>query len=284
MKQIEWKLYFNHTLGFLKYFGQRFNSDNTNITAGHLTYVSMLSLVPLLVVMFTVFSAFPMFEELQENLEQAIFANLLPTSGEQLEQYLNEFVTNASKMTAIGVGFLFIVAIMLMSAIDKALNNIWRDSSKRHWLVSFAVYWMLLTLGPVLIGSGLAATSYLMSLSQFADEYVSGIQSFVLWFVPIVSSFVFFVLMYQLVPNRQVRFRYAAFGAVIAAFLFELSKQLFSLYITFFPTYQAIYGALATIPILIVWIYLSWLIVLIGAVLTVSLEEYQLQQPEPKSD
>lgn len=284
MKQIEWKSYLNHTLGFLKYFGKRFNSDNTNITAGHLTYVSMLSLVPLLVVMFTVFSAFPMFEELQENLEQAIFANLLPTSGEQLEEYLNEFVTNASKMTAIGVGFLFIVAIMLMSAIDKALNNIWRDSSKRHWLVSFAVYWMLLTLGPVLIGSGLAATSYFISLSQFADEYVSGVQNFVLWFVPVITSFVFFVLMYQLVPNRQVKFRYAAFGAVIAALLFELSKQLFSLYITFFPTYQAIYGALATIPILIVWIYLSWLIVLIGAVLTVSLEEYQLQQPESKSD
>lgn len=284
MMQLDWKSYFEKTSGFLKYFGKRFNSDNTNITAGHLTYVSMLSLVPLLVVMFTVFSAFPMFKELQENLEQALFANLLPTSGEQLEQYLNEFVTNASKMTAIGVGFLFVVAIMLMSAIDKALNSIWRDSSSRHWLVSFAVYWMLLTLGPVLIGSGLAATSYLMSLSQFADAYVSGIQNFVLWFLPVVTSFVFFVLMYQLVPNRQVKFRYAAFGAVIAAVLFELSKQLFSLYITFFPTYQAIYGALATIPILIVWIYLSWLIVLIGAVLTVSLEEYQLQQSEPKSD
>ncbi|MDV6316655.1 virulence factor BrkB family protein [Idiomarina sp. HP20-50] len=284
MKQLDWKSYLYSTLGFLKYFGQRFNSDNTNITAGHLTYVSMLSLVPLLVVMFTVFSAFPMFNELKENLEQALFANLLPTSGEQLEQYLNEFVTNASKMTTIGVGFLFIVAIMLMSAIDKALNSIWRDSSRRHWLVSFAVYWMLLTLGPVLIGSGLAATSYLISLSQFADAYVSGVQSFLFWFVPIVTSFVFFVLMYQLVPNRQVKFRYAAFGAAIAAVLFELSKQLFSLYITFFPTYQAIYGALATIPILIVWIYLSWLIVLIGAVLTVSLEEYQLRQPEPKSD
>lgn len=284
MMQLEWKSYVDHTLGFLKYFGQRFNSDSTNITAGYLTYVTMLSLVPLLVVMFTVFSAFPMFSELQKNLEQALFANLLPTSSEQLQEYLNEFVTNASKMTAIGIGFLFIVAIMLMSAIDKALNSIWRDSSKRHWLVSFAVYWMLLTLGPVLIGSGLAATSYLISLSQFADEYVSGVQNFVLWFVPVISSFIFFVLMYQLVPNRQVKFGYAAFGAVIAALLFELSKQLFSLYITFFPTYQAIYGALATIPLLIVWIYLSWLIVLIGAVLTVSLEEYQLQQPEPKSD
>lgn len=281
---IEWKSGVHHTFSFLKYFGQRFNSDSTNITAGHLTYVSLLSLVPLLVVMFTVFSAFPMFNELQENLEQALFANLLPTSGEQLEQYLNEFVTNASKMTAIGVGFLFVVSIMLMSAIDKALNNIWRDSSNRNWLVSFAVYWMLLTLGPVLIGSGLAATSYIISLSQFANEYVSGFQNFIFWLVPVITSFVFFVLLYQLVPNRQVKFRYAAFGAGIAAVLFELSKQLFSLYITFFPTYQAIYGALATVPILIVWIYLSWLIVLIGAVLTVSLEEYQALPAEQESD
>jgi len=284
MKQIDWKHYVSETWRFLTYFGRRFNSDSINVTAGHLTYVSLLSLVPLLVVMFTIFSAFPVFEELKGNLEQALFANLLPTSGEQLQEYINEFVANASKMTAVGVGFLFIVAITLMSAIDKALNNIWRDVNKRHWLVSFAVYWMLLTLGPLLIGSGLAATSYLISLSQFADEYISGARSFTLWMVPIATSFIFFTLMYQLVPNRQVKLRYAAFGAAIAAILFELSKQLFSLYITSFPTYQAIYGALATVPILIIWVYLSWMIVLTGAVLTVSLEEYQQLPEEPTSD
>lgn len=284
MKQTDWKHYAGETWRFLNYFGRRFNSDSINVTAGHLTYVSLLSLVPLLVVMFTIFSAFPVFEELKGNLEQALFANLLPTSGEQLQEYINEFVANASKMTAVGVGFLFIVAITLMSAIDKALNNIWRDVNKRHWLVSFAVYWMLLTLGPLLIGSGLAATSYLISLSQFADEYISGARSFTLWVVPVATSFIFFTLMYQLVPNRQVKLRYAAFGAVIAAILFELSKQLFSLYITSFPTYQAIYGALATVPILIIWVYLSWMIVLTGAVLTVSLEEYQQLPEEPTSD
>ncbi|KPD24057.1 virulence factor BrkB family protein [Idiomarina zobellii] len=284
MKQINWKHYACQTWRFLTYFGRRFNSDSINVTAGHLTYVSLLSLVPLLVVMFTIFSAFPVFEELKGNLEQALFANLLPTSGEQLQEYINEFVANASKMTAVGVGFLFIVAITLMSAIDKALNNIWRDVNKRHWLVSFAVYWMLLTLGPLLIGSGLAATSYLISLSQFADEYISGARSFTLWMVPVATSFIFFTLMYQLVPNRQVKLRYAAFGAAIAAILFELSKQLFSLYITSFPTYQAIYGALATVPILIIWVYLSWMIVLTGAVLTVSLEEYQQLPEEPTSD
>lgn len=283
MKQIDWKHSTSKVWGFLKYFGQRFNSDSINVTAGHLTYVSLLSLVPLLVVMFTIFSAFPVFEELKGNLEQALFANLLPTSSEQLQEYLNEFVVNASKMTAVGVGFLFIVAITLMSAIDKALNNIWRDANKRHWLVSFAVYWMLLTLGPLLIGSGLAATSYLVSLSQFADNYISGARSFTLWMLPVAASFIFFTLMYQLVPNRQVKLRYAAFGAVIAAILFEISKQLFSLYITSFPTYQAIYGALATVPILIIWVYLSWLIVLTGAILTVSLEEYQ-QLPDDTTD
>ncbi|TDP32106.1 tRNA-processing RNAse BN [Idiomarina aquatica] len=272
---MDWQQKLQQGAQFFKYFGQRCSADKINVTAGHLTYVSLLSLVPLIVVMFTIFSAFPVFEQLQRNIEDALIANLLPTSGEQLKQYIDEFVANASRMTAVGIGFLFVVAVMLISAIDSTLNTIWRDTSKRRFIVSLAIYWMILTLGPVLIGSGLAATSYLISLTQFAEEYVSGVRSFMLWFVPVVTSFVAFVLLYQLVPNRTVKFRYAAFGAVIAAILFELSKQIFSLYITHFPTYQAIYGALATVPILLIWIYLSWNIVLVGAELTVSLEEYQ---------
>ncbi|WP_404400655.1 virulence factor BrkB family protein [Idiomarina seosinensis] len=272
---MDWRKRVVHIGKFLRYFAQRSAADKINITAGHLTYVTLLSLVPLIVVMFTIFSAFPVFEELQRNIEEALFANLLPTSSEQLKQYIDEFVANASRMTAVGVAFLFVVAVFLISAIDSALNNIWRDSSKRRLTVSLAIYWMILTLGPVLIGGGLAATSYLVSLSQFAEEYVSGVRSFALWFIPIVTSFVAFLLLYLLVPNRTVRVRHAAVGALVAAVMFEISKQLFSLYITYFPTYQAIYGALATIPLLIVWIYLSWNIVLMGAELTVSLEEYQ---------
>lgn len=284
---MNWHDSLHHSARFFKYFGKRCAADKINVTAGHLTYVSLLSLVPLIVVMFTIFSAFPVFEELQRNIEDALIANLLPTSGEQLKEYINEFVANASKMTAVGIAFLFVVAVMLISAIDSALNTIWRDTSKRRLMVSLAIYWMILTLGPVLIGSGLAATSYLISLTQFAEEYVSGVRSFALWFVPVITSFFAFVLLYQLVPNRPVRFRYAAFGALIAAVLFELSKQVFSLYITHFPTYQAIYGALATVPILLVWIYLSWNIVLVGAELTVSLEEYQFlnrRKGKPDSD
>lgn len=273
---MNWKLWLKHGFKFSRHVALRSQSDSINVTAGHLTYVSLLSLVPLLVVTFTVFSAFPVFDDLKNNIENALFANLLPTSGEQLKEYIDEFVGNASQMTAVGIAFLFFVAVALISAIDSALNNIWRDTSSRRWTVSFAIYWMILTLGPVLIGTGLAATSYLVSLSQFAETYVSGIRSFLLSAVPVVTSFIAFVLLYQLVPNRPVKFRYAAFGAAFSAILFEVSKQLFSLYITHFPTYQAIYGALATVPILIVWIYLSWLIVLAGAEMTVSLEEYRL--------
>lgn len=281
---MDWRQAMHHSVQFIKYFGQRCSADKINITAGHLTYVSLLSLVPLIVVMFTIFSAFPVFEQLQRNVEDALIANLLPTSGEQLKSYIDEFVANASKMTGVGIAFLFVVAVMLISAIDSTLNSIWRDTSKRRLTVSLAIYWMILTLGPVLIGSGLAATSYLISLTQFAEEYVSGVRSFALWLVPVVTSFVAFVLLYQLVPNRTVRFRYAAFGAGIAAILFELGKQVFSLYITYFPTYQAIYGALATIPILLVWIYLSWTIVLSGAELTVSLEEYQYLRKKKQNE
>ncbi|WP_241968763.1 virulence factor BrkB family protein [Idiomarina tyrosinivorans] len=262
----------------LRYFVDRCLRDQITVTAGHLAYVSLLSLVPLLVVTFTIFSAFPVFEGLRENIEQALFANLLPTSGEQLRSHLNQFVGNASKMTAVGIGFLFVVAVMLISAIDKTLNRIFRNHRKRRFTVSFAIYWMILTLGPVLIGTGLAATSYLISLSQYADAYVSGVRSTMLVIVPIVTSFAAFMLLYIMVPNRIVKIKYAAWGAGLAAILFELSKQGFSLYIKHFPTYQAIYGALATIPLLIVWIYLSWIVVLVGAELTISLEEFDHEQ------
>ncbi|MEC9318481.1 MAG: YihY family inner membrane protein, partial [Pseudomonadota bacterium] len=143
---MNWKLWLKHGFKFSRHVALRSQSDSINVTAGHLTYVSLLSLVPLLVVTFTVFSAFPVFDDLKNNIESALFANLLHTSGEQLKEYIDEFVGNASQMTAVGIAFLFFVAVALISAIDSALNNIWRDTSSRRWTVSFAIYWMILTL------------------------------------------------------------------------------------------------------------------------------------------
>lgn len=268
---------------FLKYFGKRCLDDRVTIVAGHLTFVSMLALVPLLVVMFSIFSAFPMFDVLKEELEKLLFANLLPTSGEVISEYLNQFVTNVSKMTTIGVIFVIVVAVNLISTIDATMNRIWRNHKRRRLVVALAVYWMILTLGPILMGSGMAITSYVISLTAAAEEYVSGVRTTLLSIVPLLTSIIAFMLLYIMMPNRIVRAKHAIWGALLAAILFELSKSGFAAYVTAFPSYQAIYGALAAIPILLLWIFVSWNIVLLGAELTASIEEF-FDPPQNASD
>lgn len=267
-----------HVWGFFKYFMQRSWHDRINITAGHLTYVSLLSLVPLLAVVFAMFAAFPMFEVLRDQVQEVLLANLIPTRTEAISNYLEHFVGNANQMTIIGAAFLFVVALLLMSAIDTAMNTIWRVHERRRLVVSLAIYWMVLTLGPVLMGVSLAASSYLISFAAFADEYVGGVRATLLYMLPILTTFIAFLLLYVLVPNRVVKVRYAIWGALLAAALFESAKVGFQFYLQYFPSYQLIYGALATIPILIVWIYLSWNITLLGAEFTASLEEYCQEQ------
>ncbi len=259
---------------FLKYFGKRCIDDRITIIAGHLTFVSMLALVPMMVVMFSVFAAFPMFAELREQLESFLFANLIPTSSEVISEYMNKFVGNVSKMTTVGVIFVIVVAINLISTIDATMNRIWRNHKRRRLVVALAVYWMILTLGPILMGSGMAVSSYLISLTAFAETYVSGLRTTLLSVVPLLTSIIAFMLLYVLMPNRVVRARHAFWGALLAAVLFELSKSGFAAYITAFPSYEAIYGALAAIPILLLWIFVSWNIVLLGAELTASIEEF----------
>ncbi|RUO20958.1 YihY/virulence factor BrkB family protein [Aliidiomarina iranensis] len=263
---------------FLKHFFKRCSDDRINVMAGHLTYVSLLSLVPLVAVVFSIFSAFPMFESFRESIESVILANLVPTSGEAIQEYLNKFVGNASQMTAIGALFLFVVAIMLISAIDRAMNTIWRVHNRRRTIISLAVYWMVLTMGPLLVGTGIGFSSYLLSITAFADDYVGGLRATLLTLFPFFTTTVAFLLLYAMVPNKVVKFRHAIWGAAISAFLFEVAKYGFRVYLQYFPSYELIYGALATIPILIVWVYLSWNIILFGAEITVSIEEF-LDEP-----
>lgn len=268
---------------FLKYFVARCLQDRISITAGHLTYVSSLALVPLVVVTFSGFAAFPMFEGVREELQSMLFDNLVPTSSEVIQEYLNEFASNASQMTTIGIVFIIVVAIMLLVTIDTTINRIWRNNKRRRLPIAIAIYWMLLTLGPVLMGSGLAASSYLLSFAAMANEYVSGFRQAVLTALPFVTSVLAFLLLYVLMPNRVVRIKHAIWGALLATCLFELSKAGFAEYISRFPSYEAIYGALAAIPILLVWMYLSWTIVLLGAELTASIEEFDPAYEKPDS-
>ena len=257
--------------------------DKITVSAGHLAYVSLLSLVPFVMVFFTILSAFPAFSDARGELEELIFSSFVPHAGGQVQTYVSEFVNNASGMGAIGILSLMVVALMLISNIDKTLNSIWQSQSERPIVFTFAIYWMVLTLGPLLMGSSLAISSYLVSLANSAEEYTFGVTTTLLKIVPFVASVGAFFLIYMLVPNKKIDPKHAAFGALVGAVLFETSKKVFALYVTSFPSYQLIYGALAVIPILFVWVYLSWVVVLVGAEVTHVLEIFLNDEAENMS-
>ena len=170
-------------------------------------------------------------------------------------QYIDEFVHNSKQMSAVGIVSLILVALMLINSIDRTLNGIWQDTSNRPIFTSFAIYWLILTLGPLLIGTSIAASSYVKAMFEQSETLSFGLK---------LLSFV---------PNKKVSIKHSAAGALIAAIFFTLGKQAFAWYITTFPSYQLIYGAMATLPIMLLWIQISWTVVLFGAQLAAVLAE-----------
>jgi membrane protein len=261
---------------FLTFLGQRFIEDRCLQYASALAYTTLLSLVPLMAVTFSIFTAFPVFANLREGFQDFLFQNFVPTSAELLKTYLLEFVQKASHLTAVGIGGLILTSVLLMASIDNALNAIWRVETPRPAVIKFLVYWAVLTLSPLLIGISLAVSSYVFSLPFLSETARS---PHLLRVTPFIMSSIAFALLYMIVPNQRVALQPAIAGGLVAAFLFEFAKKIFAFYITQFPTYQAIYGALAILPIFLVWIYVCWIIVLLGAELTHCLLSYY----EPKT-
>ena len=258
---------------WLKLLWLRIDEDHMTTLAGNLAYVSLLSLVPLIAVIFALFAAFPMFSEVSIQLRHFVFANFIPTTGDVIQRYIEQFVANSSKMTAVGACGLVVTSLLLMYSIDSALNSIWRSTRVRPRIYSFAVYWMILTLGPLLAGASLAISSYLLSL-RWASGLNGAIDNMLRVF-PLILSWISFWLLYSIVPTTRVPNRDAVIGAFVAALLFEAGKKGFAIYITTFPSYQLIYGVLAVVPILFLWVYWTWCIVLLGAEITVTLGEYR---------
>ncbi|MCG9680891.1 virulence factor BrkB family protein [Vibrio sp. Isolate24] len=261
------------SLNFGRYLFIRMGHDRVNVNAGYLAYITLLSIVPMLTVLLSVLSSFSVFANAGDVIQDFVITHFVPAAGDAVKLALFEFVSNTGKMTAVGGLFLFIAALMLISNIDKNLNYIWRVQRKRRAVFSFSMYWMVLTLGPILVGASIAATSYVTSLKILDSEAISGAYDLLLRWLPFLLSFFAFMGLYLLVPNKKVYVSHAVVGAIVAALLFEASKKGFAAYITQFPSYQLIYGALAAIPILFVWVYLCWLIVLVGAEVTAALGE-----------
>ncbi len=260
---------YNELKDFLFFVQKHFTGDHSVRTAAALSYTSLLSLVPLMAVMFSTLAAFPVFQGLEKEIEAFIFKNFVPALGETVQTYLHEFSEKASGLRAIGISFLFITVLLMMNTIENAFNVIWRVRAKRKPVTRFMTYWAILTLGPLLLGAGFVATSYLASLPIFSEvDQTLGIKRKFLFLIPFLMSTVAFFLIYQLLPNRTVSTKSALIGGLVAGILFEIAKRLFAYYVVHFPSQQAIYGAFATIPIFLLWIYLSWVIILLGAEIT----------------
>ena len=263
---------------FVPYVFQQFFARRSPQSASSLAYTTLLSLVPLIAVMFSFFGNLPVFKDLSEVIQEFVFNNFVPSFGQTIRDYLINFSIKASHLTTTGSILLVIIALMLMSTINSALDNIWHITKQRRMIARFLVYWAILTLGPILIGIGLYSTSYLFALPliESVDSAVM-IKSRLLALMPFFTTSIAFTLLYILVPNTHVNRRHAITGGVSAAILFELAKYAFGLYVRAVPTYQVIYGAMAVIPMFLIWIYVSWLIVLLGAQISYSLSVFRME-------
>ena len=257
---------------------KRFLDNHCIENAAALTYTTLFAVVPLMTVTYSILSAVPSLHDVGDSIQNFIFASFVPSTGEMVQSYLNDFSRQARKLTGIGIAFLLVTSFLMLRTIDRALNNIWQVTHVRRGMSGFLLYWAILSLGPVLLSIGFLATSYLASLKLVSDTTaILGGEQWLLQLMPVFLSTFVLTLLYTAVPNRKVPVRHALAGAVFVAILVELAKVGFTLFITLSPTYHLIYGAFAAVPLFLLWLYLSWLMVLFGAVLVRSLDLYGKQ-------
>ena len=261
----------------LRRIAARFMQDQCAQVAGNLTFTTLLALVPLFTIAFTLFAAFPVFEDWSNAFKAFLLTTLVPeVSGKVITVYMQQFADNAGKLTAVGLVFLALTALMLMASIEQVFNLIWRAPRPRTLVQRLVIYWTIITIGPLLIGGSLSLTSWLLAQPVAAVASVSSAQQALLRFLPVLLNAAAFGLLYLMIPNRKVLVKDALVGGVIAAVGFELMKRGFGLYLQLFPTYDLIYGTFSIIPIFLLWLYLSWLLVLIGAVTVAVLPQWRL--------
>ncbi|WP_207062027.1 YihY family inner membrane protein [Motiliproteus sp. SC1-56] len=264
---------------FLRYLLTEFNANHGGLNAAALTYTTLFAVVPLMTVTYAMLSSIPTFQGVSMQLETLIFNHFVPASGLAVKEYLSGFANQARTLTALGIGVLVVTAYLMLKTIESAFNRIWRVRSHRRGLSSFLLYWAVLSLGPLLLGLGFVLTSYLVSLPLISDATaVLGGRERWLGLVTLATSVGAFTLIYAAVPNCRVPVPHAFVGALVVSVLFEAAKRAFTLFVTHFPSYELIYGAFAAFPLFLAWIYISWLIILLGAELVRAQSTYRGQR------
>jgi membrane protein len=247
---------------------ERFREDHLGLTASSLTFTTLIALVPLVTVMLAVFSAFPMFASFQSALEKYFLQSLVPDGiAKPVLAALTQFAAKATRLGTVGLVVLVFTALALMLTIDRALNAIWRVRRPRSIAQRVLVYWAALTLGPLLLGISLSLTSAVLGATQLAVGALPGSVGVLLAAIEFVILAAGVAALYRYVPNTEVRWRHAIAGGMFVAIGLELAKRGLAWYVGLMPTYSMVYGAFATLPIFLLWIYLGWVIVLWGAVI-----------------
>ncbi len=263
------------------YVGRRFIRDSCPSVASALSYTSLLAMVPMMAIGLAMFAAFPAFSGVRDQMISAVLENTAPSLAIMIEEHLHSFIRNAGQTTGAGILALAITAILLINTIQTAFDRIW-GGGKGFKLQRLPVYWLLITAGPVLFGVAFSVSGYAFAMAQSAG--VSGVSDAVRTLslvMPFLLEAMGFALFYWLIPTKPVRMVDAVTGAIIAAILFELLKRGFGIYLSFLGSYQTLYGALATLPIFLIWMYLAWLTVLFGAEVAASLPEWRSGRRDP---
>ncbi len=273
-----------NALPWLAYLWRRFNDDGCMRSSAALTYMSLFALVPLLTVTFAILSAIPDLQAEAAKLQDLLFDNLFPDSEagdavsnakQQVSSALADFSQQAQNLSGPGVAVLIVTAILMLRNVESTFNRIWRTRTNRGPVSSFLLYWAVLSLGPILIGLALGSSTYLAVADRFFEEYdVIGLWRTLLSAAPLLFSTIAFSLLYAAVPNTRVTIRHAIVGGFVTAIVFNIARWGFGKLIAK-TSYTAIYGAFAAFPLLLLWIYLSWNIVLAGSVLVHSLSSYR---------
>lgn len=251
---------------------RRLREERLPQVAGSLTFTSTLALVPLLTIVLAIFTMFPAFGQVRTMIDAWFVQNLMPPAiASTISGNLTLFASKAKGLSALGAVALLFTTSATMGLIERVFNQIWSVREPRPWAQRLLVYWALLTLGPVLFGMSLSFTSQLVDVTGGLERDASLLATLAFTLASIAVTTGGFTLLYVTVPNRNVAWRDAFWGALAAAIAFEIAKRVFGLFIRQFPTYAIVYGALAALPLFLVWIYVTWMITLVGAVLTAAL-------------
>jgi membrane protein len=251
---------------------RRLQEESLPQVAGSLTFTTVFALVPLLTIALAIFTTFPMFNTFRSSLEAYFVQSVMPKSiSSTILNYLTMFASKATRLSAVGAVALIFTSIAMMNLIERVFNRIWRVRGQRSWTKRILVYWALVTLGPLFIGVSLTMSSQVFMATSDLVGHVPFLGALIYTVLSFALTMATFTLLYVTVPNRDVDWHDAAWGGLVAGLAFEIAKRGFAIFITQFPTYSKIYGALAALPLFLLWVYVSWMITLVGALLTAAL-------------